>query len=182
MIYLLPNASDLLGAPDYRIDLLPLEVSKRLAAERREAGTKKPLAGHRAVMLKRANKVITNPKTGRGSITKTSLYKAWERYALDRLRPQVRRRGAFDPDARLWCSVIYTPPNRVGLPDLDGAVATMLDLLQHAGAIENDRQVKRLDGSEVRAPDAHAPCLVAWVRPITIYRAGAGASWGTAMK
>lgn len=189
MIRLLVNAIDALGPPDYRVDLLPLAEGKARKAEYREAlalakaeGRRHPerFAGHRAVMLKRANKVIVNPLTGRGGITKTAAYKAWELYALERLKPQARCRVTPDPKAALWVPVIYIPPDRVGLPDLDGAVATMLDLLQHAGAIANDRQVKRLDGSEVRAPDAHAPCLVAWVREIKLYRHGAGACWGTA--
>lgn len=182
MIQLLINPAAVLGPPDYYIGLLPHAAGRELQAERRarkDAGEKVgPVAGHRAIMLKRSNQVVVNRRTGRGSITKTASYKAWEKYALARLRPQVARRTRFAVDRLVWVCCIYTPPNKTGLPDLDGAVSTMLDLLQHSGAIENDRQVKRLDGSEIRAPDAHRPSLVAWVREVELYRHGASLSWG----
>ena len=156
----LPPAETLYGGPpDF---VVPFDPRAETQA-RRKAGKALP-AGHRLIALKRANKIVTIH--GRPSIAKTTEWQAFRTWAIYHLRTRKAQLRWVRPDADvpLAIAAVYHPPDRVGMPDTDGMLATALDLLQDAGIIENDRQARRPDGSEIREPDPIRPRLVIWVR------------------
>jgi Holliday junction resolvase RusA-like endonuclease len=58
---------------------------------------------------------------------------------------------------QLWLQARYWLPDHRWWPDLVGLLQSTCDLLQHAGVIENDKDICCLDGSEIAGIDRENP-------------------------
>lgn len=155
----LPSAPQTFGPPDFWVPLT------------------KTGPGRRCFILKSHNRAVCRPgprRKGRPcgctpGMIKSPDYRRWADYARGKL---IRQREGLgwtmpDPCAALLVVACLVPANRSGLPDLDGFVATALDLAQHAGLIDNDRQARRTDYSEILPPNPEAPGVAWWIRRLT---------------
>jgi Holliday junction resolvase RusA-like endonuclease len=74
------------------------------------------------------------------------------------LRPDFTMREPLtDP---ISVAVTFKTASGVMRGDLDNGFAAMADVLQDAGVIENDRQIKRLSAEVVKVPKGHAGITV----------------------
>lgn len=81
--------------------------------------------------MKNSRQIVRNPKTGSPMVIKS---KKARDYADDFLA-QVKRQKPLEGDIRIDATIYYASK----LSDLD--VAYLMDLMQKAGLIDNDRQV-----------------------------------------
>lgn len=50
-------------------------------------------------------------------------------------------------------------------PDLTNLLAASHDILEHCGIIENDKQIRSVDGSRIMGKDAANPRVEVWIEP-----------------
>lgn len=86
------------------------------------------------------NKTWAPRKNGRGMYM-TPTAKQWHKDANLLLRYQLGPHTAMQ--GRLKVVMALTPPKLSG--DIDNRIKAVLDALQHAGVMQNDQQVKRLE-------------------------------------
>jgi len=134
----------------------------RLAQRRRDH----PWIGGRMVELKRANEVHRRGRVY--SIGKTSLWRAFHAWAVPLIISGLRSSQTVYPlTGRVHLAWRYFPPDLSGIGDHTGVAETVGDLLEDAGAYQDDVLVLHTSGSMIEAPDPDSPRLEIWCRPCT---------------
>lgn len=106
----------------------------------------------RPITKKNSQQIIYNRRTKKRQVVQSEYYQAYEEACLWYLKKyRVRYTGPVQVTARYWM------PNRRSWPDLMGLLQATCDILEKAGIIENDRDVVRLDGSEICGIDKENP-------------------------
>ena len=107
----------------------------------------------RPITKKNSQRILTNHKTGKPFVDQSEAYKRYEEECLWRLLSfrAPRYSGKLMMTARYWM------PDRRSWPDLFGLLQSTADILQKAKIIENDRDIVRLDGSEIVGVDKENP-------------------------
>ncbi len=106
----------------------------------------------RPITKKNSQRIIFNKVTGRRMVIQSKKYLEYEKECLWQLK-QYRDKhiGPVQVTARYWM------PDRRSWPDLMGLLQATCDILERAGIIENDKNVVRLDGSEIVGVDRENP-------------------------
>lgn len=107
----------------------------------------------RPITKKNHQRIMINRKTGKPFIDQSEKYKQYEEECVWRLLSYraPRYSGRLHMRARYWM------PNRQSWPDLFGLLQSTADILQKAHIIENDRDIVRVDGSEIVGVDKINP-------------------------
>lgn len=106
----------------------------------------------RPITKKNSQQIIYNRRTKKRQVVQSEYYQAYEEACLWHLKKHKERyTGPVQVTARYWM------PNRRSWPDLMGLLQATCDILEKAGIIENDRDVVRLDGSEICGIDKENP-------------------------
>lgn len=107
----------------------------------------------RPITKKNSQQIFINQKTGKRFISQSEAYKAYETASLWILKSQ--RTEFITTDIRLIC--LYYMPDKKSWPDLIGLLQATQDILQNAGIIANDRQVRHYGDSHIVGVDKHNP-------------------------
>jgi Holliday junction resolvase RusA-like endonuclease len=106
----------------------------------------------RPITKKNSQQIIYNRRTKRRQVIQSEYYRAYEETCLWHLKKyRVKYTGP------VWVTARYWMPNKRSWPDLMGLLQATCDILEKAGIIENDRDVVRLDGSEICGIDKENP-------------------------
>lgn len=160
-VYPTPHPGEIYGLPD-----VVLEFRSRaddLALRNRGQG---PVhVGGRLVQLKRANEI--HRRGGVATIGKTPLWKAFHAWAVPRIRKCLQASETRYPiTGRVHLAWRYYPPDLAGIGDHTGVAETIGDLLEDAGAYQDDVLVLHTSGSQIEAPDPTRPRLEVWCREV----------------
>ena len=90
-------------------------------------------------------------------------YCDYEKFALKHLLQY----GNIEPlRGSLHVQALYYLPDKRWWPDLSGLIQATGDILEKAGLIENDRDIKRWDGSEIVGIDKEHPRVEILIKEI----------------
>ena len=107
----------------------------------------------RPITKKNSQQIYRRGRRGTPFLVQSDAYQNYETACLWRLKNYDG--PAFDGPV-LLCTKYYMP-NRRSWPDLMGLIQATADILEKAGIIEDDQQVKRLDGTEIVGVDRDNP-------------------------
>lgn len=152
-----------------RGDRSPEAARARKLRARIQAAHRKshPLVGGHLVPKK--NHTTVRRRGHRIGVGKSATWKAFEAWALTRLRQElVRMPGRQHLPYRSGVHLVwrYTPPSLEAYPDHPGVYETVADLVQDLGMVIDDVQIQYDDLSRIEAPDPESPRLEIWVRPL----------------
>jgi Holliday junction resolvase RusA-like endonuclease len=107
----------------------------------------------RPITKKNHQQILVNRQTGKPFIDQSPQYKQYEEECLWRLLSfrAPRYSGKLIMRARYWM------PDRRSWPDLFNLLQSTADILQKAHIIDNDRDIVRVDGSEIVGVDKENP-------------------------
>ena len=108
----------------------------------------------RMASKKNSKQIGFNRRTKRRFIRSSDQWKAYEKHALWQLRAQ---KWAPTITENVHVCALYYPPDRKWELDTLAVYEGVGDLLQDAGIIANDRQIKSWDGSRIMEPDKTDP-------------------------
>ncbi len=107
----------------------------------------------RPITKKNSQRILVNGTTGKPFVDQSPQYKQYEEECLWRLLSfrAPHYGGKLIMTARYWM------PDRRSWPDLFSLLQSTADILQKAHIIENDRDIVRVDGSEIVGVDKENP-------------------------
>ena len=108
----------------------------------------------RPITSKNSQQIIMNHKTGQRYVIQKKSYRTYSKDALFQIASQMNGKNLpYFKDTPVHLTALYYMPNKKGWPDLMGLLQATCDILETAGAIDNDRNITVLDGSKIAGLD-----------------------------
>jgi Holliday junction resolvase RusA-like endonuclease len=85
-------------------------------------------------------------------------FKAYEKVAEEQLYNYLPIFGEVSVKCLYWLPTARRP-------DLCNLLAASHDILEHCGIVENDKQIRSVDGSRIMGKDAEQPRVEIWIEP-----------------
>lgn len=104
----------------------------------------------RPITSKNSQQIVMNKKTGQRYVIQKKSYRTYSKDALFQIASQMNNNKIpYFNDTLVHLTALYYMPNRKGWPDLMGLLQATCDILETAGAIDNDRNIVSLNGSKI---------------------------------
>ena len=104
----------------------------------------------RPITSKNSQQIVMNKKTGQRYIIQKKSYRTYSEDALFQIASQINGKEVpYFNDTLVHLIALYYMPNKKGWPDLMGLLQATCDILETAGAIDNDRNIVSLNGSKI---------------------------------
>ena len=104
----------------------------------------------RPITSKNSQQIVMNKKTGQRYVIQKKSYRTYSEDALFQIASQINNNKIpYFNDIPVHLTALYYMPNKKGWPDLMGLLQATCDILETAGAIDNDRNIVSLNGSKI---------------------------------
>ncbi len=107
----------------------------------------------RPITKKNSQQFHTNKQSGRRWIAQSDAYQTYETACLW----QIRAAHVDAVPGKVTMTARYWMPNLASWPDLFGLIQATADIMEKSGVIANDRDIVRVDGSEIVGIDKEHP-------------------------